>query len=76
MSRLFFVQRCWLFHYLCVLDVALTVIATCANSGQGYVPSLLGWEHGGYSCDTTRFCPGSGEELAQHYVDMLTKLHG
>ena len=54
----------------------LTVIATCANSGQGYVPSLLGWEHGGYSCDTTRFCPGSGEELAQHYVDMLTKLHG
>ena len=54
----------------------LTVIATCANSGQGYVPSKLGWEHGGYSCDTTRFCPGSGEELAQHYVDMLTKLHG
>ena len=53
----------------------LTVIATCANSGQGYVPSLLGWEHGGYSCDTTRFCPGSGEELAQHYVDMLTQLH-
>ena len=54
----------------------MTVIATCANSGQGYVPSKLGWEHGGYSCDTTRFCPGSGEELAQHYVDMLTQLHG
>jgi len=53
----------------------LTVIATCANSGQGYVPSKLGWEHGGYSCDTTRFCPGSGEELAQHYIDLLTKLH-
>ena len=54
---------------------AMTVIATCANSGQGYVPSKLGWEHGGYSCDTTRFCPGSGEELAQHYIDMLTQLH-
>lgn len=53
----------------------MTVIATCANSGQGYVPSKLGWEHGGYSCDTTRFCPGSAEELAQHYIDMLTQLH-
>lgn len=54
---------------------AMTVVATCANSGQGYVPSKLGWEHGGYSCDTTRFCPGSGEELAEHYIDMLNKLH-
>ena len=54
---------------------AMTVVATCANSGQGYVPSELGWAHGGYSCDTTRFCPGSGEELAQHYIDMLTQLH-
>ncbi len=53
----------------------MTIIATCANSGQGYVPSKLGWEHGGYSCDTTRFCPGSGEGLAQHYIDMLTQLH-
>ncbi len=34
MSRLFFVQRCWLFHYLCVLDVALTVIATCCRHDQ------------------------------------------
>ena len=53
---------------------ALTVIATCANTIEGYVPSALGWEHGGYSCDTTRFCPGSGEELAGHYINLLTKL--
>ncbi len=53
---------------------ALTVIATCANAAQGYVPSALGWEHGGYSCDTTRFCPGSGEELAGHYINLLHKL--
>ena len=53
---------------------ATTVIATCANKGEGYVPSALGWEHGGYSCDTTRFSPGSGEELAEHYVKMLTDL--
>ena len=53
----------------------LTVIATCANTMQGYVPSALAWEHGGYSCDTTRFCPGSGEELAQHFLNLLDKLH-
>lgn len=52
-----------------------TVVATCANSGKGYLPSQLGWDHGGYSCDTTRFSPGSGEEIADHYVDLLTKLH-
>ena len=53
----------------------LTVIATCANTMQGYVPSRLAWEHGGYSCDTTRFCPGSGEELAEHYLTLLQRLH-
>ena len=53
---------------------ALTVIATCSNTAKGYVPSALGWEHGGYSCDTTRFCPGSGEELAEHYINLLHKL--
>ena len=54
---------------------AMTVIATCANTMQGYVPSRLAWEHGGYSCDTTRFCPGSGEEMAEHYLDLLNQLH-
>ena len=54
---------------------AMTVVATCANSGQGYVPSALGWEHGGYSCDTTRFCPGSGEQLAQEYIGLLEAIH-
>jgi hypothetical protein len=53
----------------------MTVIATCCNTGKGYLPSKLGWAHGGYSCDTTRFSPGSGEELAGHFVDLLTKLH-
>ena len=54
---------------------AMTVVATCANSGQGYVPSELGWAHGGYSCDTTRFCPGSGEQLASEYISLLESLH-
>ena len=52
----------------------LTVVATVANGNQGYVPSALGWEHGGYSCDTTRFCPGTGEELVGHYLNLLNKL--
>ena len=54
---------------------ATTVIATCGNSGKGYLPSKLGWEHGGYSCDTTRFSPGSGEEIVGHFLDLLAKLH-
>ena len=54
---------------------AMTVVATCANSGQGYVPSELGWAHGGYSCDTTRFCPGSGEQLAREYIGLLESIH-
>ena len=53
----------------------MTIIATCSNTMQGYVPSKLAWEHGGYSCDTTRFCPGSGEEMAERYLNLLKQLH-
>ena len=51
----------------------ITIVATCANGGNGYFPSLLGFEHGGYEPDTTKYVPGTAETLADHYVAMLTE---
>lgn len=50
---------------------AMTVVATCANGGNGYIPSRLICEHGGYEADNTYYVPGSGEILAEMYVQML-----
>ncbi len=52
----------------------MTVVVTCANGGNGYFPSEIAWEHGGYEPDTTRYVRGSGENLANIYVDLLTQL--
>ena len=54
----------------------ITIVATCANGANGYFPSLLGFEHGGYEPDTTKYIPGTAEELADTYVELLTQLHG
>ena len=53
----------------------MTIVATCANGGNGYFPSEIAWEHGGYEPDTTRYVRGSAEELANIYVDLLTQLN-
>ena len=52
----------------------MTIVATCANGGNGYFPSEIAWEHGGYEPDTTRYVRGSAENLANIYVDLLTQL--
>jgi hypothetical protein len=54
----------------------ITIVATCANGANGYFPSLLGFEHGGYEPDTTKYIPGTAEQLADTYVELLTQLHG
>lgn len=53
----------------------ITIVATCANGANGYFPSLLGFEHGGYEPDTTKYVAGTAEQLADTYVEMLTGLH-
>ena len=53
----------------------MTIVATCANGGNGYFPSEIAWEHGGYEPDTTRYVRGSAENLANIYVDLLTQLN-
>lgn len=42
---------------------------------SGYIPSMLAYENGGYSTDITHFAAGSGEKLADNFVDMLHALH-
>ena len=53
---------------------AITFVATCCNGGNGYFPSRFAFDtYGGYECDTTKYVPGSAEELADNYIAMLTE---
>lgn len=52
----------------------VTFVATCSNGGNGYFPSQFAFDtYGGYECDTTKYVPGTAEELADTYVSMLTE---
>jgi hypothetical protein len=52
----------------------MTFIMTLTNDGYGYMPSRMGFEHGGYSTDTCRFKPGIGELLAENYIELLESM--
>ena len=53
----------------------MTMILTCANgSNRGYVPSALGFQNGGYSCDACWFLPGAGERFAEEFIAGLKRL--
>ena len=39
-----------------------------------YLPSMAAFKYGSYEVDTTRFKPGTGEEVADTYVQMLKEL--
>lgn len=51
-----------------------TVIATCANDHNSYIPSSYGFVYGCYEKDLCFFRPGTGECLAEEYLDMLNRL--
>ena len=53
----------------------MTVIATCANDGVGYIPSELFYEMGSYEVNCGIFAKGTGEQLATMYIAMLEKLY-
>jgi len=53
----------------------MTIIATCANGGNGYFPTLLAFDHGGYSVDTTKYVRGTAESLRDQFISMLEELH-
>ena len=41
-----------------------------------YLPSMAAFKYGSYEVDTTRFKPGTGEQVADTYVEMLKELKG
>ena len=51
-----------------------TFISTCSGCSWGYMPDPLGIEIGCYEACITNFAPGTGEELAQLFVDTLAEL--
>ncbi len=50
-----------------------TFICTLAHASNGYVPSAIGYEHGGYETWNCRFVPGSGEKFADEMVRLLNE---
>ena len=52
----------------------MTFILTCTNEANGYMPSKLAFEHGGYSVDTCRFKPGIAEQLVENYIELLESM--
>ena len=42
----------------------------------GYIPSALGFQNGGYEADNCAYVPGTGEELAEHYLQLLKRISG
>ena len=52
-----------------------TFVLTCANQHNTYLPSAIGFENGGYEVEQCHFAPGTGEIIADLYVEMLTSLH-
>ena len=41
---------------------------------RNYLPSMAAFKYGSYEVDTTRFLPGTGEQVADTYVEMLKEL--
>jgi len=52
----------------------MTVIASCTNDANSYVPSAYGYIHGCYEADCALFKPGTGEVFAYTMVRMLRSL--
>lgn len=57
---------------------SMTFVATCANAGNGYMPSYEGFGyHSGtsYGGSRTRYARGTGEEMVSRYLLMLEGLY-
>jgi len=52
-----------------------TMIIGYNESGQGYIPSKLSEDHGGYEVDNNVFILGTAQQLADEYVKLLESLH-
>lgn len=52
-----------------------TFIIGYNEAGQGYIPSGLVEDHGGYEVDNNVFIMGTGEALVQEYLKLLEAIH-
>lgn len=53
-----------------------TFVMTCANGANGYIPSAIGYELNTYEAYNSWMAPGTGEQLADLFVEMLNELKG
>ncbi len=53
------------------LGYKTTFVCTLAHGVNGYVPTAIAYEHGGYETWNCRFVPGSGEKFADEIVRLL-----
>ena len=54
----------------------MTFVVTYCNGHECYIPSQLGFDNGCYEKDNGFFVAGTGEKLADTYVEALKELHG
>jgi hypothetical protein len=53
----------------------MTFVCCYANRIFSYMPTQLGFDHGGYGPNQCRFMPGTGEILVEEFGTMLNSLH-
>ena len=52
----------------------MTFVVTCANGSNSYLPTKKACTYPVYESSVTRFAPGTAEEIADTFLDMLTQL--
>lgn len=55
---------------------AMTFIATCSEGDGSYIPTEAAFDYNCYESQCSYFARGTGEILAERYVNMLTALKG
>lgn len=51
----------------------ITMVLSCCNGGNGYIPSNKAYDFGCYESHTGKFGRGTGDELAELFVSMITE---
>jgi hypothetical protein len=52
----------------------MTFVCCYANRIFSYMPTQLGFDHGGYGPNQCRFVPGTGEILVEKFGNILKEL--
>ena len=52
----------------------ITFVSSCSNGSNGYIPSQEAYDYGCYESYVSHVAPGTGEELVNEYLNMLSGL--